>query len=383
MKKLLLSIFLAVNIQAGDISPVVIDYFYEPGCVDCFRVQDYIMPELKDKYEGFYVLNSHDVGIQSNVVRLIEYQKHMGITKSESVSMYVDYEYACNGYGQIKTNLFRRIDECFAKRMAPGWKGLKPLTIPELPVHEMAKSRMQEFTVWAVIISGLADGINPCAIATLVFFMSLLSVSHIHGRKLLLVGISFCAASFATYVLIGFGVLRVFHVLKDFRYLRDAVDLSMMTFLCVASILSFRDAYRYSKSRNPNDVILKLPGRITTLMHIIMKKGLGMGSLMIGGVSIGIFVTALESVCTGQVYVPTLLLIIKSGGFSATAWNYLLLYNVMFIVPLVLVLSLAYLGLSSQRLLALSRRNVVVSKMLLGVLFVLLLAILVAIKFLP
>jgi hypothetical protein len=46
------------------------------------------------------------------------------------------------------------------------------------------------------------------------------------------------------------------------------------------------------------------------------------------GLLIGVVVTALESVCTGQVYVPTLVLILKNNALAESrAWLYLLAYN--------------------------------------------------------
>jgi hypothetical protein len=95
----------------------------------------------------------------------------------------------------------------------------------------------------------------------------------------------------------------------------------------------------------------------------------GPGLAVIGFV-LGAAVTALESVCTGQVYVPTLVLVAKAGGSEAgTAWKYLLLYNAMFMVPLVAVFLLTYFGLTTQTFISWSKRNVVPSKILLGLLF--------------
>jgi len=49
----------------------------------------------------------------------------------------------------------------------------------------------------------------------------------------------------------------------------------------------------------------------------------------------------------------------------------LLLYNVLFVLPLVIVFIAVYFGLKTETLLLWSRRNVVVSKTLLGLLFIL------------
>ena len=96
-----------------------------------------------------------------------------------------------------------------------------------------------------------------------------------------------------------------------------------------------------------------------------------------GGFGIGLAVTVLESVCTGQVYVPTLALVLRSGSSFPLAAGYLALYNFMFILPLLIILGLTWQGLKTETLLAWSRRNVVFSKCLLGLFFLGLAALLV------
>ena len=78
-------------------------------------------------------------------------------------------------------------------------------------------------------------------------------------------------------------------------------------------------------------------------------------------------------VCTGQVYVPTLVLVAKAGGSGAgTAWKYLLLYNGMFMMPRVAVFILTYFGLTTQTLIEWSKKNVVLTKILMSCLFLVL-----------
>jgi hypothetical protein len=170
----------------------------------------------------------------------------------------------------------------------------------------------------------------------------------------------------------------------------------LVAVLGLLAYLSFRDAYLYRKTGQAEDVTLQLPDRIKSRIHRIMGVEIGVGReagaasqgaegvgkrgwlrLIIVGCVVGTAVTALESICTGQVYVPTLVLVAKSADEMASrAWTYLLLYNAMFIVPLVAVFVLTYFGLRTQTLLAWSKRNVVVGKALLG-LFFLAMAILV------
>ncbi|MEI6219119.1 MAG: hypothetical protein WCP86_09480, partial [bacterium] len=118
-------------------------------------------------------------------------------------------------------------------------------------------------------------------------------------------------------------------------------------------------------------------------MHKIMRAGLAAPSLVFGGLLVGSAVTILESVCTGQLYVPTMALIIRDSGpglgIESRAWAYLLAYNVMFVVPLAVVFLVSYFGLRTDALLRWSKQNVVVSKILLGALFLALAALMAVI----
>jgi hypothetical protein len=59
---------------------------------------------------------------------------------------------------------------------------------------------------------------------------------------------------------------------------------------------------------------IQIPRRIKLLLHSLMRKGLKTPRLIAAGVAVGAAVTLLETVCTGQVYLPTMTLVIKEGG---------------------------------------------------------------------
>ena len=355
--------------KMADIPSVVIDYFYEAGCPDCFRVRDQILPVLRERYEGFHTLNKYDIGIKTNVITLVAYQEKLGIAENRPVCMVVDYQYVFNGFDAIKSGLLARVEECVTARMEPDWRSPEPIQVAFSIGESIADERVRRFTMSAVVTAGLLDGINPCAISTLVFFMSLLGVAKVRGRGLLAMGVSFCLASFITYTAIGFGLFRVLHLSSGFPWVRAAIEIAMVSALAVLAGLSFRDAYRFHRTRNPQSVTLQLSDNAKERIHGIMKQGLGMGNLLLGGLVTGGAVTVLESICTGQVYVPTLVLVIKSSPSASKAWSYLLLYNLMFIVPLAVVFLLTFFGLRTHTLLEWSKRNVVMSKILLGIFF--------------
>jgi len=386
--------------MAPAVPPVIIDYFYEEGCPDCQKIRNQVLPALKERFgsptsegspsgavdvfqpryelsqsssrEGFYVLNYNDVGEMDVIRKLFAYQEKLGIKENEPVCMVVDYKYVFNGFASIQKGLLQQIDASVAARMAEGWVAPEPIreAANAAETLEIAKRRSQGFTLGLVAIAGLTDGINPCAIASLVFLMSMLRLSKNAGRGLLVMGATYCLAAFVTYIAIGFGLLRALHLLDQFETIQKGIEIVMLCLLGVLALLSFRDAYRFHAGANPDDITLQLPDKVKRLSHKIMREGLKTKNLILGGITIGVLVTGLETVCTGQVLVPTLVVVIREAGQSTRELAYLLLYNFMFILPLIVVFVLTYFGLTTEALMAWSRRNVVFSKVMLGCFFV-------------
>lgn len=233
-----------------------------------------------------------------------------------------------------------------------------------------------EFTVPVIIIAGLLDGINPCVISTLVFFVSLLAVAGIRGRTVLVVGAAFCTGTYVTYLLLGLGLVHVIHAVGAFAVAQRAVELSMACALLVCACMSFRDAYVYAHSGAPARVALQLPGVLKRSIHAAMRRGITARRVAAASLVLGCMATLLERVCTGQAYVPALTAIVKTHHFDVGAWFLLLLYNACFVTPLALVFLPVHYGISTRALLVWSRANVVVSKCAMGCVFIMLLIML-------
>ena len=354
---------------------VRLDFFYEPGCDDCHRVRIEVLPLLAERYAGAYVLHEWDVGVDTNYLRLARSMERLGVEANARVYMVVGQATMLAGFAAVRDGLFEALDEAMVAGMgggaaAPANVERSTSNVERQTERELVARRMAGFTVAGVVVGGLVDGINPCAIATLVFLVSVLSMAKVTGRRLLLVGAAFCLASFLTYTAIGFGLLRALHLLSSFNAIRRGVELALVALLIGLAVYSFRDAIRFRRSARAQDVSLQLPDGIKRLTHRLMRTGLRGRAQVASAFGIGAAVTALESVCTGQVYVPTLALVVKGGGAVSRGLTYLLLYNLMFILPLVVVFVLTYHGMKLTRLLEWSKENVVLSKILLGCFFV-------------
>ena len=95
----------------------------------------------------------------------------------------------------------------------------------------------------------------------------------------------------------------------------------------------------------------------------------------------GLVISLLELACTGQVYAP-IIYQIQQGRLDAGGW--LVIYNIAFIIPLIVIFLLAYGGLRSESLITFQKKHTATVKVGLGLLFLALAAIiLVSQRWLP
>jgi len=368
---LLLFFLLFLEGQTRASAPLEIDYFFEPGCKECKTISDTVLPALSNAFYGKYVLNYRDLGIMTNYAVLANCQETTGSIKNEPVYIIINERLLFSGLAEIQSNFLPAVDKTLGEQTTIQ-KKTSSIGLPAL-----IEQRFQRLTLLGVLLAGLIDGINPCAISTLIFLISILVISGFKNSRLIIVGTAYCLASFLTYTAIGFGLFRFIHNLEGLPFVRRGLELLMVGILMVMAYLSFRDAWKYRLSKDPNSITLKLPRRIKLIMNSIMRLFSTTRHALLAAFFIGVLVTLLETVCTGQVYVPTLVLIIKSGASPFLGLVYLLLYNLMFILPLVIVFGLILYGIKVQHLIDWSKRQVVKSKVIMGCLFVVLALVLI------
>ena len=222
-----------------------------------------------------------------------------------------------------------------------------------------------------ILLAGLVDGFNPCAFSIIIVLAGILAVGGRLRKARLWGGIAFCAASYATYMAMGLGLVAAIRAASGFGLVVDVVFGALAVSLFVLSLLSFRDALNYHRKRVPAAITLQLPDKVKEAIRNVAKSS-WRGPAVVGtGLVCGVLVTLLDSLCTGQVYVPVLALLAKEQH-SVRALVLLAIYNLAFIAPLVAVFVLAAKGADSERMSRWSKRNVVPSKIFLGIVFAIL-----------
>lgn len=349
--------------------------FFHSDCRECEETKDF----LEALNGAFPEITLHDLPLEEeeNYLLLLALEKDLGSVneKNAPVSLFL-FTNAFYGITAITNSLPPRI-------MALQGRDV-PLYEPGSAKEggELATERMKGFTLTSVLINGLLDGINPCAFATLILFISLLSVYGTSRSEIVVTGLVFTLAVFLTYLALGLGFLNVIKALTIFPKIKFVFDIALIIFCLVCAVLSIKDAVTVKRSgtgaKESEDLFLKLPPRLRSMITKILSSYAGRKRWLVGVFLAGFLVSLLESVCTGQVYIPTINLIIKNDPAQVTAWLWLIFYNALFALPLVILTFLAAFGLRSQFMLKVQRKGGVAIRIGMALLFLFMAALLIA-----
>ena len=184
---------------------------------------------------------------------------------------------------------------------------------------------------------------------------------------MLVAGSAFAAAVFVTYLLLGIGLLKFLSFLNEFSVLTKCVYLLAAIGTFALAFLSLYDAYK-AKQGKVKEITLQLPKSLKQRIHKVIREQTRTSGVIIGALIIGFAISALELVCTGQVYLPTITFVMGVEGMRGHALAYLILYNLMFIVPLLVVFGFVYWGTTAMQLGGVLQRHLMPVKVGTGVL---------------
>jgi len=189
-------------------------------------------------------------------------------------------------------------------------------------------------TVPIVLVSGFADGLNPCAFALLVLFatytLTLVNSVTADGsptmearRRLLGAGSLYVGAVWITYFLIGLGLFSFLGWLgQDHLVTRIAAILALFMALWM-----LKDVFL--PGWGPS---MMAPAGTHGRMHRAIERG-GLGGMLGAGVLVGICTVP----CSGAIYLDIVAVLNASGG-GTTGLALLALYNLAYIAPLIILL---------------------------------------------
>ena len=199
----------------------------------------------------------------------------------------------------------------------------------------------------AIFISGLLDGINPCAFTVIILLLSYMTLNFRKKSEILIAGIFYVITVFITYFLVGLGLFEFIKRLEQFALFQIIFKYTLSAFLAVLAIISLFDAVQCIKGKREN-MVLKLPAVLQKTIRENIRSEMKNYRIFISSVLLGFLVSLLELACTGQVYLPIVGYMVRSTPLKGL--SLLFLYNLGFIIPLAFVFFLVYKNISSKKI---------------------------------
>jgi cytochrome c biogenesis protein CcdA len=193
-----------------------------------------------------------------------------------------------------------------------------------------------------VLATGFADGLNPCAFAVLLFFISFLYVSRRPRVEIARIGVLYIFAVFLAYLLIGLGLLLAISVSEDPHFIARVAGVLVIALGAFVLSQPFLRAI-------PN------PFHTPKLAWDLIRARLLRGTQP-AAVAAGFLVGLCTFPCSGGIYVAVIGLL----AAQTTFWEglgYLYLYNIAFVAPLVLILSVVSNKALARRTTSWERRH--------------------------
>jgi cytochrome c-type biogenesis protein len=343
----------ALGVQASPADPVTV--YYNRACGDClYYVEEIILPLLNNAGYGDLVYRDY-VNEPANRTELLARSDELGIPPrlQSHLTIFVGDRLILEGHvpPDVVADLLVAPADSFERMVAyqdemsgpveyTAWafRGEPQTFSLDTPIDSYlaALDEMDEglsAATWIeeerallplVLTTGFLDGLNPCSIAVLLFFIALLFTLRRAALSVWTTGLIYIAAIYLAYLLIGLGLMRAVFFVGN-PHLMAKVGSWLVIGLGLINVSD----YLFPQS----PVHLRIP----TIAHETIQDWLKRATLPAAGVG-GFLVGLCTFPCSGGIYVAIVGLLSARATYLQGA-GYLVLYNLAFVLPLLFVLS--------------------------------------------
>src|SRR3989338_615424 len=184
-------------------------------------------------------------------------------------------------------------------------------------------------TLMTVLVTAAIDSINPCAIGVLILLVSTLIVAR-KKDQMLRIGLLYILTIYVTYFAFGLGLTAFLAQIPI--AVAEYISIAVGLLVVLAGLIEIKDFFWYGEGFS-----LAIPEKYAKKIQQKMRK-LSLGTILF----LGVFVASVELPCTGGPYLAITMLL--SQNFNLSALVLLLIYNLIFVLPLLIILLLCLLG---------------------------------------
>lgn len=304
-----------------------ITLFYSSTCGACHKAMPYI-DEARAKYPNVRFYSFDNMGSPSNLSLMNRFAERYGVSYPSYPVIFAGDTVVLQGFNRISNNI-----DSVAKAVDAG---LIPDAGYEKRLFSSANGSgtigMQDLTFPAVILAGLLDGINPCAFAVLIFLLIALTAAE-SKRRVLQIGLTYTLGVFLIYITAGIGIIKIVSLTGLSFYFTFIAGILVIA----AGIIEVADGVLKN-----SPVSLSIPESKKEFFAGYIRRATVPAAFVLG-VLVGIF----ELPCTGGIYLAVLSLLSSQLTFNE-GLIYLVIYNLAFILPLILIVLAVTLGISPE-----------------------------------
>lgn len=323
-------------------------YFYGNGCSHCENIKP-LIADIRARYPELRLEMLEINDNQTNRESLLAMNRLYGLNGGGIPSVFIG-EYALVGETAVKEHFEEKIlseKQRIANCTSANSANLTPVNPGCVPVTPSLSPYM-------VVAAALVDSTNPCGLSVLVFLLITMAAAG-GRRRILLAGGAYITAMFLFHLLVGIGLFSVFSLSglsKIFSIIGGVVAL-LFGIINIADLLRNKETFFLSISESRKGLLGDY-ARMASLPAAFVL-----------GILAGIF----GFTCTGGIYISILGLMGKDMTvMSGLSW--LVLYNLIFVLPLILITLLAAYGVSPERAEQLRTRHKRLLRVLISVILI-------------
>jgi cytochrome c biogenesis protein CcdA len=189
-----------------------------------------------------------------------------------------------------------------------------------------------------ITMLALADSVNPCAIAVLTMVLiSILIENPRKKRNVLFAGLAFVSSIYLGYLFYGTIIIQFFKLFATFlRENSIYVYKGLAILAMILGGLNIKDYFNYKQGSFGTEMPLFMRPKVKKIIKKITSPS--------GAFIIGFVVTLFLLPCTMGPYIVAAGLLSELGILGALPW--LMYYNLLFVIPMLIIVILVYFGFS-------------------------------------
>ncbi len=308
--------------------------FYGKGCPHCSKAHNFLN-DLQDMYPNLEVIHKEIYFNNSNRELFVKLSESYGEQIQGVPTMFINGKVFVGFTNSVAKSLEEEVKRCvYIKCKTPSIyekdKDTISIKTESSPLESPNKTLFKQTLTIPVVISAAAvDAINPCAFAVLIILLTTILATKSRTRALS-AGLAFSLSIFISYFLMGMGLYSAINATGITHWFYAIVAILAV----LIGLFNLKDYFYYGKW-----FIMEVPLSWRPKLKALIKGVTSVPGAFLMGFVVSLFLLP----CTSGPYIVILGLLAKTVTRNS-ALVFLLLYNLIFILPMLIITSAVYLG---------------------------------------